>query len=147
MRSTTAGTSSGSRETGTRTRPRPRAHARCAAMVVVLALLGLLGLAGAPSAAASSQCRLSDFRTADGSLDTTSYLACFLSDPPHDPPPTLEGDVHGDVLGTLPVTGSDSAQLLGLAAILVVLGVAATVGSRRLRSASADPSRPEPADD
>ena len=146
---TTTGTSSTSRRTRTRTRTRTtaRRRTRCAAAVLALTMLGLLSFAGQPSASASSRCRLSEFRNADGSLDTTSYLACFVGDGPLDPPPDVQGDVQGDVFGTLPVTGSDGGQLLALGAILVVLGVSATVGSRRLRSASADPSGGEPADE
>ena len=105
---------------------------RTAGVVVAMALLVLGAIAfSATPANASAACRLSDYRNADGTLDTTSYLACVAA----------ENGTNGTVgstttSGTLPTTGSDSGQMLGLAAVLIVLGVGATVGARKFRTAS-----------
>jgi len=87
-------------------------------MAMAFLALGAMAFTAAP-AGASAACRISDYRNADGTLDTTSY-----------------GGGATTTSGTLPTTGSDSGQMLGLAAVLIVLGVGATVGARKFRSAS-----------
>ena len=97
------------------------------AMAVALAAVLVLSFAMTSSKAAhaDARCPLSDFRNADGSLDTTAYLAC------------VQG-TGGSQGGNLPRTGSsDTGQLVGLGAALVVLGGAAVYGSRRFRLAEA----------
>ena len=97
-------------------------------MAMVVLALGAIAFSASP-ANASAACRLSDFRNADGTLDTTSYLACVAAE---------NGTSGGATTstGTLPTTGSDSGQMLGLAAVLIVLGVGATAGARKFRSAA-----------
>ncbi len=188
----------------------------------------------APAANAQTEvCRVSDFKNADGTLDITSYLACFGAINPDNPPGpecptgtlsiataatpaevapggstsiTLSGYAPGSqvtvtlcgngiatvlgtftadadgklsfsvtipsntpcgnynlansgvrasnvsqvayaplvvtctttVRGSLPVTGSDTGQLIGLAMVLMALGGAAAFGSRRMKSRSED---------
>ena len=94
------------------------------AMALALAAVLMLSFAMSSSQAAhaDARCPISDFRNADGSLDTTAYLAC------------VQG-TSGNQSGNLPRTGSsDTGQLVGLGAALVVLGGAAVYGSRRFRS-------------
>ena len=94
------------------------------AMAVALAAVLFLSFAltSSSQAHADARCPLSDFRNPDGSLDTTAYLAC------------VQGT--GSTSGNLPRTGSsDTGQLVGLGAALVVLGGAAVYGSRRFRTA------------
>ena len=96
-------------------------------MAMAVLALGAIAFSATP-ANASAACRLSDFRNADGTLDTTSYLACVAAE---------NGTAGGGATtttGTLPTTGSDSGQMLGLAAVLIVLGVGATAGARKFRT-------------
>jgi hypothetical protein len=87
-----------------------------------------------PASAQASNCRISDFRNPDGTLDITSYLACIRNATGNN-----GGTTGGTNTGTgnLPGTGSDTGQLIGLGTVLVVLGAAATFGSRSLRTANA----------
>ncbi len=117
------GETSTERRTG-RSRPRAGVRGTAAAAVIALSVLGGLGVVATTPAGASAACRISDFRNEDGTLDTVSYLACVAPQQGDPGPPPSE---------TLPVTGSDASQLLGLAGVLVVLGVGASIGSRRLR--------------
>jgi len=98
-------------------------------MAMAFLALGAMAFTAAP-AGASAACRISDYRNADGTLDTTSYLACVAAENGRN------GGGATTTSGTLPTTGSDSGQMLGLAAVLIVLGVGATVGARKFRSAS-----------
>jgi LPXTG-motif cell wall-anchored protein len=104
---------------------------RTAGVAVAMALLVLGAMAfSASPASADARCRLSDFRNADGTLDTTSYLACVAAANGTNTAGTTTAT------GTLPTTGSDSGQMLGLATVLIVLGVGATVGAKKFRTAT-----------
>ncbi len=102
-----------------------------AAMALALATVLCLSFAfmSAGTAHADARCPLGNFRNPDGSLDVTAYLAC------------VNGTTASNGEGNLPRTGSsDTGQLVGLGAALVVLGGAAVYGSRKFRSHEAPPT-------
>ncbi len=102
---------------------------------IVILLAGLAvaaSLAFAAPAQAASACRVSDFRNPDGTLDVTSYLACVQAETLALTGGTSSGTGQ-TASGALPITGTDSGQLVGLAIILVVLGATATLATRKFR--------------
>lgn len=94
---------------------------RALAISALAAAVSTAGL-GAGANAASTECTAANF-TSNGVFDQEGYLACLAA-------------AGGGTGGTLPATGQDGLQTLGLAAGLLLIGGGLVVSAQRRRPVS-----------